>query len=188
MISVTCEENLFVKVSSWQYHLLLAYPRCWKPYLPLAAFQSGSLMNALKCQIGVALILKCFFIFDKNQLKQRKISSNLFIVVLTCSIKKIPGIPFSILILAVIHYCSPPKKLKQETNTIFWGGLPTQATSNKSSETRMNITTLKQVIFNTIFHIGAHPYWASLKRPAKCELKLYLSQKLCLEAATRGVL
>ena len=86
-------------------------------------------MNALKCQIGVALILKCFFIFDKNQLKQRKISSNLFIVVLTCSIKIIPGIPFSILILAVIHYCSPQKKLKQETNTIFWGGLPTQATS-----------------------------------------------------------
>ena len=65
-------------------------------------------MNAVKCQIGVALILKCFFIFDKNQLKQRKISSNLFIVVLTYSIKKIQGIPFSILILAVIHYCSPP--------------------------------------------------------------------------------
>ena len=78
--------------------------------------------------------------------------------VLTSSIKNIPGMPFTILILAFINYRSPTKKLKQQTNAIFLGALTIQATSKESSETRMNImniTTLKQVVFSTIFHVGA---------------------------------
>ena len=43
---------------------------------------------------------------------------------------KIPGIPFSILILAVIHYRAPTKKLKQETNAISQGALTIQACLN----------------------------------------------------------
>ena len=71
----------------------------------------------------------CFFIFDQNQLKHRKISSDLFAVVSASSKRKTPRMPFSILIHPVIHYRSPRKKLKQETNTIFRGALTTQATS-----------------------------------------------------------
>ena len=50
-------------------------------------------------------------------------------VVLTFSIIKTPGMLFSILIHPVIHYRSPPKKLKQETNAIFRGALTNQAMS-----------------------------------------------------------
>ena len=70
-----------------------------------------------------------FLHFDQNQLKQRKLSSNLFVVVLTSSTIKVPGMSFGILILAVINYRSPPNKLIQETNTIFGGTLTTQTTS-----------------------------------------------------------
>ena len=49
--------------------------------------------------------------------------------------------PFSIFILAVIHYSTPPKKLIQETSSIFWGALRIQATSKYPSETRINITS-----------------------------------------------
>ena len=113
----------------------------------LTAFQRRSLINELKCQISVALILRCFwwifipgeakfyfntyikffsFIFDQNQLKQCKISSNLFI---NFFYYKNLGMPFSILILVVIHFPLPPKKLIQDTHTIFRGTLTTQATS-----------------------------------------------------------
>ena len=70
----------------------------------------------------------CSFVFDENQLKQRKISSIFFVVVLTSSTIKIPGMPFSIFILAIILHRSPRKKFMQETNTIFRGTLTTQAT------------------------------------------------------------
>ena len=157
---LTCmlkSKEQFVMPAKWrqqwtsQYHPLLAHFGGAKTFACCqAAFQKGSLMNALKCQIGVALILKCFwwiFIpeeakfhfntnirmlflhFDQNQLKQRKISSNLFVVVLTSSTIKVPGMSFGILILAVINYRSPPNKLIQETNTIFGGTLTTQTTS-----------------------------------------------------------
>ena len=59
--------------------------------------------------------------------------------------------PFQILILAVIDYRARPKKLKQETNAIFWGVLTIQVASRKSSETRISITFWKQVIFQYQF-------------------------------------
>ena len=62
-VTVTCKENLFVKVSNRQYHPL-SYLLTWGAKnlaCCLVTFQSGILMNELKFQIGVALILKCFW-------------------------------------------------------------------------------------------------------------------------------
>ena len=61
-ISVTCRENLFVKVSHWSYHSSLpSLGHAKILFCCLATFQSNLLMNRLKCHIGVVLNLKCFW-------------------------------------------------------------------------------------------------------------------------------
>ena len=79
-------------------------------------------------------------------------SSNLFVIVLASSIIKISGIPFSIL----IH----PVNLRTRKNSLSGHFLTCV------SETRISITTLNQVIFNTIFYMGAQlvPMFKELKK------------------------
>ena len=103
-------------------------------------------------------------------------------IVLTSSIKNIRGMPFTVLILAFIHYRSPTKKLKQQTIAIFLGALTIQATSKESSETRMNITTLKQVVFSTIFHVSAQPVQILARADPKMvkELKKFYNRECWL--------
>ena len=82
--------------------------------------------------------------------------------------------PFSVLIHPVIHYRSPRKKLKQETNTIFRGALTTQATSKYSS--------LREKYSNTEFFSGPYfPVFGLIteiyevnhqKQTQKCQLEL----------------
>ena len=103
-------------------------------------------------------------------------------IVLTSSIKNIRGMPFTVLILAFIHYRSPTKKLEQQTIAIFLGALTIQATSKESSETRMNVTTLKQVVFSTIFHVSAQPVQILARADPKMvkELKKFYNRECWL--------
>ena len=117
--SVICKGNLFVKVSNLQYHALYFLTwGCWKPCLPSVCLPkwviNESLMNWLKCKIGLALILKCFWwIFTP---REEKFHFNKKNFIWSKLIKTTLNILESICGCFNFFYCKNPR----DTPLVYW--------------------------------------------------------------------